>query len=606
MKFSIITSCYNAEEYIYETILSVCEQSEIVNGKSELEYIIIDGNSTDNTNKIINQLKIKFPQIKHIIEKDQGLYDGLSKGFQFVTGDVMGYLNAGDFLNKSAFSVLKSIFSDNEVNWVTGLKIIYNQKSEVTNIQIPYNYRSNLIRCGVYGKFLPFIQQESTFWRPNLLNDLDVEFFKNLQRSGDMYLWYTFAKKNKLYIVNSYLSGFKYHDNQLTFRETGSTDVYLKEAKKFINKVKLKDIFYIIVDSIPWLLGRNISSAFRVLNPSFIDYFDNNKWQKKNKKLPKIYCWASDFDHTNGEGITANLFIKRLIKKNNFEEDQIIVLNLKKKLTYDKIYLVNNKDRKGKLNFIEKYLDPMYGIFYLWYKYLLGHKVVFVNFLPLWNFIIFLLLPPNTILGPITGTTSYDNNVKGTERFFRKYLMPIQFSISNIILHFRYRNLNFNTSNLKSILSKRVINKSKFNFVYNFYDLNSNQIHLDRKYDFIFYVRSYPSKGIDQTVEFIKSLKKDYKIITVGEKLDIKGVEEFGLISRDKVLELCKKTKFSIISSENFYSLFSFDCISNGVKVFFNEKIRHDKIFVEDQKAFPIDFSSVENAIKDIKQNTKI
>ena len=92
MKFSIITSCYNAEKYINETILSVCEQSEIVNGTSELEYIVVDGNSTDNTNIIINQLK-KISQIKHIIEEDNGLYDGLCKGFKFVEGDVMGYLN---------------------------------------------------------------------------------------------------------------------------------------------------------------------------------------------------------------------------------------------------------------------------------------------------------------------------------------------------------------------------------------------------------------------------------------------------------------------------------------------------------------------------------
>ena len=184
MKFSIITSCFNAEKYISETIKSVCEQSEIINGNCELEYIIIDGNSTDNTNLIIEEHKKKYPRIVHIIEKDEGLYDGLSKGFKKVSGDVMGYLNAGDFLNKSAFSVLEKVFSNNKISWATGLKILYNQKSEVTNVQIPYNYRSSLIRCGAYGKYLPFIQQESTFWRPKLLKDLDLDFFKSLKRSG--------------------------------------------------------------------------------------------------------------------------------------------------------------------------------------------------------------------------------------------------------------------------------------------------------------------------------------------------------------------------------------------------------------------------------------
>ena len=54
-----------------------------------------------------------------------------SKGFKMVSGDVMGYLNAGDFLNKSAFSVLKKVFHNRKINWVTGLKIIYNEQSEI-------------------------------------------------------------------------------------------------------------------------------------------------------------------------------------------------------------------------------------------------------------------------------------------------------------------------------------------------------------------------------------------------------------------------------------------------------------------------------------------
>ena len=606
MKFSIITSCFNAERYISETIKSVCEQSEIINGNCELQYIIIDGNSTDNTNLIIEEHKKKYPEIVHIIEEDKGLYDGLSKGFKKVSGDVMGYLNAGDFLNKSAFSVLKNVFSNNKVSWVTGLKVLYNQKSEVTNVQIPYNYRSNLIRCGAYGKYLPFIQQESTFWRPNLLKDLDLDFFKSLKRSGDMYLWFNFAKKNKLFIINSYLSGFKYHDNQLTFKETGSTDVYLNESKKFINKIKFIDLFYISIDSIFWFLGRNIPSIFRTLNPTFIDYFPNEDWVKKNIKEPKVYCWASDFDNTNGEGITANLFLKKLIEKNNFKEENIVVLNIQRKINFNKISKFKDDDRRGKLNLIEKYFDPIYGLFYLWFRYLLGNRVVFVNFLPLWNFVTLALLPPSTILGPITGTSSYDKDIKGLEKIFRKYLMPLQFKISNQILKYRYKDLNFNTSNLKSILSKKVIKKSNFNFIYNLYDLNRNETFIEKKYDFIFYIRRYPSKGIEKIIQFIEILKEDFNIITVGEKLNMNGIEEFGFISREKVLNLCKISKFSIISSENFYSLFCFDCISSGVKVFFDEVMKHEKIFVEDKKAYPINFNNFKNSLEEIKRITKI
>jgi len=604
MKFSIITSCFNAEKYISETVKSVCEQTEVINNKCDLEYIIIDGNSTDNTNSIIEKLKEDYPYITHIIEEDKGLYDGLTKGFKLVSGDIMGYLNAGDFLNKTAFSILKKVFLDKNINWVTGLKIIYNEQSEITKIQIPYNYRSRLIKCGAYGKYLPFIQQESTFWRSNLIKDLDYKYFSNLQKSGDMYLWYNFAKNNNLYIINSYLSGFKYHDNQLTFRETGSTDLYLKEAKKFIDKPKIIDLFFIFLDSVLWYLGRNINNLFGSINPRFIDYLIDKNW-KVTKKNKKLYCWASDFEKTNGEGITANLFLRKLINEHDLKKKDVFVRNLSNLLDYDQLEKTNTSDRAGKLSIVEKYLDPFFGIFYLWYKYLTGNKVAFVNFLPLWNFILFLLLPPKTILGPITGTTIFYNNVNGFEKFFRKYLMPIQFKLSNFILLFRYKKLVFNTSNLKSILSKSVIEKSKFNFIYDLYDLDPKNFYKTKKYDFIFYVRTYPSKGTSQILNFINSLKNDFNIITVGEKLGIEGINEYGLISRKEVLDLCELSKFTIISSENFYSLFCFDCISRDVKVFFNKDMNHEKVFVKDKKVFPINFDNFSFAIREIENKAK-
>ena len=183
--------------------------------------------------------------------------------------------------------------------------------------------------------------------------------------------------------------------------------------------------------------------------------------------------------------------------------------------------------------------------------------------------------------------------------------MPVQFFISNLILNFRYKKLDFNTSNLKSILSKKVINKSNFNFVYNLYDLNNEEPYFEKNNDFIFYIRSYPSKGIDQMIKFIENLKKDYKIITVGEILNIEGIKQYGYIPREKVLDLCKKTKFSIISSENFYSLFCFDCISNGVKVFFNETMNHEKNFVSDKKVFPVNLNNPDNALEQIRDKAK-
>ena len=93
MKISIITVCYNAEDTISDTIESVLSQDY-----EDVEYIIIDGNSTDRTLEKIQ--KIKYG-IKLISEKDQGIYDAMNKGINIASGDVIGILNADDIYKNS-------------------------------------------------------------------------------------------------------------------------------------------------------------------------------------------------------------------------------------------------------------------------------------------------------------------------------------------------------------------------------------------------------------------------------------------------------------------------------------------------------------------------
>ncbi len=90
MKFSIITVTYNNEKTIEQTIQSVLNQTY-----KNIEYIIIDGNSTDNTLQIVNKYRKKIASI--ISEADKGMYDALNKGIMKATGNVIGFLHADDF-----------------------------------------------------------------------------------------------------------------------------------------------------------------------------------------------------------------------------------------------------------------------------------------------------------------------------------------------------------------------------------------------------------------------------------------------------------------------------------------------------------------------------
>lgn len=109
-KFSIITVTYNAEKYIEETIMSVITQTY-----HNIEYIIVDGASTDNTMDIVNKYKDRINVI--ISEPDKGLYDAMNKGIDLATGDYLCFLNAGDSLHEddTLFGMVHSIHNHHEV-----------------------------------------------------------------------------------------------------------------------------------------------------------------------------------------------------------------------------------------------------------------------------------------------------------------------------------------------------------------------------------------------------------------------------------------------------------------------------------------------------------
>jgi len=108
MLISIITVCYNSEKTIRATIVSVLKQDY-----ADIEYIIIDGSSTDNTLKIINEYKDKINII--ISEKDEGLYDAMNKGIKIANGNIIGTLNSDDyFYSNSIISNIAKTFLEHK------------------------------------------------------------------------------------------------------------------------------------------------------------------------------------------------------------------------------------------------------------------------------------------------------------------------------------------------------------------------------------------------------------------------------------------------------------------------------------------------------------
>lgn len=125
IKISIITVCFNCEGYIERTIKSVIRQTY-----PSVQYIVIDGGSTDGTLDIIEKYKERIDVL--ISEKDDGIYDAMNKGLEYATGDLVYFLNAGDYLcdNYVLRNVAESLRSSPGSDILYGDYIYYDDTAE--------------------------------------------------------------------------------------------------------------------------------------------------------------------------------------------------------------------------------------------------------------------------------------------------------------------------------------------------------------------------------------------------------------------------------------------------------------------------------------------
>lgn len=124
MKISIITVCYNSEPTIERAIKSVMQQDY-----PDVEYIVIDGGSTDGTVDIIKKYAMNIPY--WVSEADQGIYDAMNKGIGRATGDVVAFLNSDDWYPENTLSEVARQFMTDEMQILCGEMYIH-QNGQIT------------------------------------------------------------------------------------------------------------------------------------------------------------------------------------------------------------------------------------------------------------------------------------------------------------------------------------------------------------------------------------------------------------------------------------------------------------------------------------------
>jgi len=195
---SIITPSFNQADYLEQTLRSVLEQNY-----PNIEYIVIDGSSTDGSEEIIRKHADSLAY--WISEKDSGQAEAINKGFTRARGEIVAWLNSDDYYLPDAISSAVKVFEENpDVLLIYGDMLAVNEHGQTTNI-LKYRQLSleDLLCFQIIG-------QPSVFFRREVLSKtgpLDTTFHFLL----DHHLWIRIARHGKILHVPQTLSAARYH-----------------------------------------------------------------------------------------------------------------------------------------------------------------------------------------------------------------------------------------------------------------------------------------------------------------------------------------------------------------------------------------------------------
>jgi hypothetical protein len=235
-KISVVTLNLNQGMYLEQCMLSVLNQRY-----PNLEYIVVDGGSTDGSVDIVRNYERQLAY--WVSEPDKSRTHALNKGMARTTGDIMAWLGSDDMYLPGAFSVVAEIFSRYaQVEWLTSrLRAVWNEQGQVISV-IPLTTYDRKHFLG--GANLPLppdgthltqgcIQQESTFWRRSLWERAGGYLDESFPVAMDFELWARFHSHAELYGVEALLGGFRFRAGQGSHVQS---DLYLKKCVEALRK----------------------------------------------------------------------------------------------------------------------------------------------------------------------------------------------------------------------------------------------------------------------------------------------------------------------------------------------------------------------------------
>jgi glycosyltransferase involved in cell wall biosynthesis len=314
LKITIITPSFNQGSFIEDTISSVLNQNY-----KNLEYIVIDGGSEDNTKDVLKKYSDKIAY--WISEKDRGQSDALNKGFEKTSGDIMAWLNSDDLYTDNTFAQVAQVFEENpDINIVYGDVVNFTSTKEELYINKEFEILDFFSRVSIH--------QPGVFWRRDAIlkaGKIDESLFYCM----DYDLWMRLFLNNKALKINKVFSKFRIHESSKTNdNPIGLYAEYQKIMCRFFNSlestvwkdklIKLK--IYFNEDNKKYIIRRRFSKTelkkifdIYIQKSIEIEYVKNNKETVNSIifKTPKTW-----FNYKNLIALgKANLHLHKLKKK---------------------------------------------------------------------------------------------------------------------------------------------------------------------------------------------------------------------------------------------------------------------------------------------------
>lgn len=283
MKISVIIIAYNIEEYIERCLKSVLMQS-----LSEIEIIIINDGSTDNTLKIINELVINDKRVKIINKKNSGIIEARKSGIEIASGEYILFVDGDDWLELNACDRLYEIATENKLDLViyNAFWVYKDRKDSYSIIENKESIKLDPLKNLFLGKIIPAMWGKLI--KREFLNKFNIDYPNKISYGEDLATVSSWLiNKPKIDILNECLYNYYQRENSIT-NMVSNKFLDIIEAINFIElKLKEKNIYDKYRKEFEYMLYNHlfILKFITINHPSYIHIQIYNKFKEKHIKV---------------------------------------------------------------------------------------------------------------------------------------------------------------------------------------------------------------------------------------------------------------------------------------------------------------------------------